>query len=132
MNKYLLIKLVCLLNLLLSILACTDQSLQTTNPVSYSRDIIPVINAYCIECHNEKGKGFSDSGLNMETYEALIKGTKHGPVINPGNSLSSTLVILIEGRADKSINMPHGTRKPLAPETIEMIKHWIDQGAKKN
>ena len=35
-----------------------------------------------------------------------MKGTKLGSVIVPGSSISSTLVILIEHKADPSINMP--------------------------
>jgi hypothetical protein len=41
------------------------------------------------------------------------------------------LAILIEHKADPSINMPHG-RQPLAENEIEVIKTWIDQGAQQN
>ena len=108
--------------------ACSD----STNKVSFSHDVFPILQSRCHECHLPGGQGFNTSGLSMVDYESLMKGTKFGPVIKPGDSLSSTLVVLVEGRADKSINMPHGDREPLTPNQISIIKSWIDQGAKKN
>lgn len=100
--------------------------------VSFKNDVYPILKSHCFECHLKGGQGFKASGLNMETYATLMKGTKFGPVIKPNDSLSSTLVILIEGRADPSIKMPHGKREPLTKEQIGTIRKWIDQGAKDN
>jgi hypothetical protein len=61
-----------------------------------------------------------------------MKGTKFGPVVQPGNSFESVLVMLVEGRADQSIKMPHQDEPPLAAEQIETLKLWIDQGANNN
>lgn len=99
--------------------------------VSYQADVLPILKENCMECHVEGGKGLKASGLSMESYDGLIKGTDLGPVIKPGDAISSTVVMLIEGRADPSIRMPHG-KKALPKEKIEVIKTWIDQGAKNN
>ncbi len=99
--------------------------------VSYNADVQPILKQYCIECHNEKGQGYAQSGLLMSSYASLMKGTKYGSVIIPGDSLSSALTMLIEGRADPSIKMPHG-RDPMPKEKIDVLKHWVDQGAKNN
>ena len=109
--------------------ACSQERTET---VSFSKDVLPILQSRCFECHTKGGAGQKASGLNMETYADLMKGTKFGPVIKPNDSLSSTLMILIEGRADPSINMPHGNRKPLTKEQIQTIGKWIDQGAKNN
>ncbi|WP_455199105.1 c-type cytochrome domain-containing protein [Kaarinaea lacus] len=100
--------------------------------VSYSSEIVPILQKYCMECHVPGGPGQQASGLDMSTYESLMKGTKFGPVIKPGDSLSSTLAILVEGRADPSIKMPHGNRQGLSAEEIKTLRAWIDQGAKNN
>lgn len=100
--------------------------------VSFANEIKPILGKHCLECHVEGGPGQVKSGLNMETYEGLMKGTRYGPVIDPGNSLSSTLIILVEGRADPSLAMPHGARDKLNATEIGIIKRWIDQGAKNN
>jgi hypothetical protein len=100
--------------------------------ISFTKDIQPILAKHCLECHQAGGAGETASGLNMASYQGLMKGTKFGPVIKPGDSLSSTLVILVEGRADPSIRMPHGDRPPLSQEEIGQIRQWIDQGAKEN
>jgi uncharacterized membrane protein len=99
--------------------------------ISFSGQIQPIIQSRCIECHTTGGQGFQASGLSMETYDSLMKGTKFGPVIKPGDPVSSTLMRLIEGKADPSIRMPHG-KKPLTDEQIDLFKEWISQGAKNN
>ena len=53
-------------------------------------------------------------------------------MIEPGNSVSSTVVLLIQGKADPSIAMPHGTKGSLSEAEIQTIVTWIDQGAKDN
>lgn len=108
---------------------CTQQSATVTG---FAADVAPIINENCLECHQPGGPGHEKSGLSVTSYANLMKGTRFGPVIKPGDSLSSTLVILIEGRADKSINMPHGDRKPLTKAQVQTVKNWINEGAKNN
>lgn len=100
--------------------------------ISYSKHIKPILAQRCLECHDAQGAGSIASGLQLSTYDKLIKGTKFGPIIKPGDSLSSTLMILVEGRADSTINMPHGDRPPLTSEQIKTLRQWINQGAKNN
>lgn len=99
--------------------------------VSYTAQIQPILSKNCLECHAAGKQGAEKSGLNMETYAQLMSGTRFGPVIVPGNSISSTLVRLIDQKADPTINMPH--EKGKIPENeIALIKAWIDEGAKNN
>ncbi|MBI3903954.1 MAG: hypothetical protein HY306_13595 [Nitrosomonadales bacterium] len=105
---------------------------KTPKEVSYKNDIRPLINDYCLSCHQPGGKGFEKSGLDMRTYQSLIKGTQYGPVIKPGDSISSTLIMLVEGRADPSIKMPYGINGSLSKDKIDLLKKWIDQGARNN
>ena len=106
--------------------ACSQKQL------SYNHDIRPILEQNCIECHKPGGTGYAASGLSMESYDSLMKGTHYGPVIKPGDALSSTLILLITGKADESIRMPHDHRKPLNSNEIEKFKLWITQGAKNN
>ena len=121
------IGIVCVLIGMMS--ACNKQEGPT---VSYSKDIEPIIAANCLECHANGGAGEVKSGLSMVTHADLMKGTKFGSIIKPGDSLSSTLVLLIEGKADPSIKMPHGDRPGLSKAEIKILRQWIDQGALNN
>jgi hypothetical protein len=53
-------------------------------------------------------------------------------MIIAGDSESSNMALLIEGRADPSISMPHGQQEPVSKADIATIRLWIDQGAKNN
>ena len=101
-------------------------------PVSYSRDVEPILAANCKSCHEQGGAGLEASGFSMATYDGLMKGTKFGPMVIPGDSEGSNLIVLMEGRADPSISMPHGSLDPVRKNDIETIRRWIDQGAKRN
>jgi len=101
-------------------------------PVSFSQDIRPILDKYCVECHLAGGQGYEASGFGMASYEDLMKGTRNGPMIIAGDSLGSNMLVLMEGRADPSIKMPHGKSVSATSEELDTIRRWIDQGAKNN
>lgn len=117
----------------LSLSACAALALCACGQreVSYKTDVAPIIGKHCVECHKPDGQGFEKSGQDMSSYDALMKGTKFGPTIKPKDSFTSPLVMMVEGRVDPSIRMPHG-RDPIPKDQIEIVKLWIDQGAKNN
>jgi len=100
--------------------------------ISFQTDVQPILNAKCIECHiPPQGKGYRETGLSMATYDDLMQGTCYGPVIVAGDSRHSILNMLVEGRADLWMDMPHG-RKPLGSEEIEILRLWVEHGAFNN
>lgn len=109
----------------LALAACTPSA------VSYTKDVQPILSKNCSECHAPGQKGFEASGLDTTNYQGLMKGGKFGPLVKPGDALSSALNMLVEGRAHASIRMPHG-REKLADKDIEILKVWVNEGAKSN
>lgn len=107
--------------------ACAQQAAQ----ISYSQDISPILRGWCVSCHQPGGQGYQASGFNVTTYEDLMKGTKFGPMVIPGQPDASSLVALIEGRTSPQISMPHG-QKPLPSCLRDEIWSWVFQGAKNN
>lgn len=99
--------------------------------VSFNLDVLPILQNHCVKCHNPEGPGYQASGLDLRSYKSLMGGTAHGKIIVPGNPLTSNLMVLIEGRADRSIRMPHN-EQPLIKQQIEIIRDWIKQGARDN
>lgn len=111
--------------------AVATPALAKEEPVSFSEDIQPILQVRCTVCHQPGGDGLEKSGLDMTSYEGLMKGTKHGPMITPGDPVTSNLVVLLDGKADKSLQMPHGKKK-LSTCDRDLIRKWIKQGAKNN
>lgn len=106
---------------------------ETKSPeVSYKKDVSPIIHDYCLSCHQPGGKGFEKSGLDMRTYSSLMKGTKYGSVIKPGDSFTSILIQVVDGRVHDSIKMPYGMAGGLSKDKISVLKKWVAQGAKDN
>jgi hypothetical protein len=107
-------------------------SAQGAVEVSYKNDVLPIIHDYCLNCHEPGGKGYEKSGLDMRTYQSLMKGTKFGTVIKPGDSFTSIFIQVIEGRVHSSIKMPYGMNGGLAKDKINVLKNWVTQGAPNN
>jgi hypothetical protein len=99
--------------------------------VSYKLDVQPILQSRCVECHQPGGQGYEASGLDLTSYKGLMKGTKHGPIVVPGEPFTSNLMVLVEGRADPKVRMPHDQR-PLLKQQIEILRLWVKQGAKDN
>lgn len=98
-------------------------------PVSFKDDVFPIIQLRCQKCHAPGEQGYETSGLDLTSYDGLMKGTKHGPVISPGNAFMSNLNVLIEGRAAANLRMPHDGRKLTRCE-IDIFRRWVNHGAK--
>ena len=124
-------RLSCLVLATLS-LAIAPGCAKKQREVSYKNDVAPILAANCASCHVAGQPGHAASGFDLEGYDSLMKGTRYGAVVIPGDPLTSALVMLIEGRADPSLKMPHGDAKPLTKDEIKTIRRWVKQGAKNN
>jgi uncharacterized membrane protein len=105
---------------------------ERTPTVSYQKDVVPVLDKHCKACHVPGQPGYVVSGFELGSYETLMKGTQFGPVVLPGDPLTSVLVMLIEGRVDPSLKMPHGGASTPTQDEILTIRRWVEQGAKNN
>jgi mono/diheme cytochrome c family protein len=99
--------------------------------VSYKLDVQPILQSRCVACHSSGGQGYEASGLDLTSYNGLMKGTKHGAIVVPGDPFTSNLIVLVEGRASPKVRMPHNQR-PLLKQQIEILRLWVKQGAKDN
>ena len=98
---------------------------------SFKENIFPIIQANCLPCHQAGGEGHEKSGLDLTTHEGLMKGTRHGPIVIPGDAFSSNLNVLLEGRADPKIKMPHDGKELTKWERM-LFRRWVNRGAKNN
>ena len=104
--------------------ACAQQA-----GMSFAEDIAPILKGWCVSCHQPGGEGYKESGLDLTSYEGLMKGTKFGPMVIPGQPDNSNLMVLIEGKA--KIRMPFG-HKALPSCLRNNMWSWIFQGANNN
>lgn len=93
--------------------------------VEYSRDIAPILRAYCSGCHDDSQR---EGKLSVETYAQLRQGGEdHGDPIRPGQSAESFLVKSLKGEVRPK--MPPKDEPQVPPSELETIQRWIGQGA---
>jgi hypothetical protein len=95
-------------------------------PVSFIKDVAPILVQNCIACHNPKK---SESKYVMTTFTQLAKGGQQGEgvTLEPGDADASLFVELI--RPGGEPRMPYKL-DPLPPEKIALIERWVKEGAK--
>lgn len=97
--------------------------------ISFSEDVLPLLKFKCGACHLAGGEGAEKSGFEVTSYELVMKGTKFGAMVVPGDADASSLMRLLDWRVSEDIRMPHG-KKQLSTCDRDLIRTWIFDGAK--
>ncbi len=94
--------------------------------VDYSADIKPLLNKKCISCHGGVKK---KSGFSLLFREEALDTTESGkPAIIPGDAEGSEMIRRLTMK-DPDERMPYH-EEPLPAEEIELLRRWINEGAK--
>lgn len=117
--------------LMIADVATPSARLCAAEPQSFSEDILPIFKGRCVSCHQSGGAGYEKSGLDLTTYEGVMKGTKFGAMVVPRDPESSNLMWLLDWRASPEVRMPH-SKKKLSICDRNAIRAWIREGAKDN
>ncbi|MBI5707249.1 MAG: DUF1553 domain-containing protein [Armatimonadetes bacterium] len=100
-------------------------SSQTQKQVTFS-DVEPILKAHCSGCHAGSG---ASAGLDLSTFESLMKGGASGKAIAPGKPGGSLLLKRLLGEGGMP-QMPMGM-PALSESQIATIRAWVQQGASK-
>jgi WD40 repeat protein len=106
------------------LIALTAIPLLHAQAPSYTRDVRPILDRNCTNCHQPASK---QSDLDLTTYAGFETGGKRGPAFVAG-SPDQSLVIQFVSAAIKP-SMPLG-QPVLAPEDVATLRDWITSGAR--
>jgi hypothetical protein len=95
-------------------------------PISFNREILPILANNCFACHGPDEKK-RETKFHFDTQEGMF--LKRG-VIEPGNSSESLLVEKITEPNLKDRMPPPDSGHALTDKQIELLRRWIDEGAK--
>lgn len=98
-------------------------------PVSFEKDVFPILDANCIACHNIAKK---EGALVLENVKALLKGGDSGPSVVAGKPDESYLYN-VAARKEESFMPPLPNKvgaKALTPQQVGILRQWILEGAK--
>jgi WD40 repeat protein len=106
--------------------ATTPKPDKKPTPVSFLKDVAPVLVQNCIACHNAKK---AEGKYAMTNFAQFAKGgaQAEGSNLEPGDPDASRFVELI--RPDGEPRMPYKL-DPLPPEKVALIERWVKEGAK--
>ncbi len=105
--------------------AVTLASFSQAAEVDFKRDVLPIFQEHCIDCH---GADLAESNLSLESPLAALKGGDSGEqVIVPGDSRRSYLLERVTA-ADADSRMPPDG-EPLSAEQLERLRAWVNDAA---
>ena len=93
--------------------------------VDFHRQVLPLLRKYCQGCHNAEDR---EGGLSLDSYRDLLAGGENGAVLAPGDSGRSRLYLVLVGKAEPA--MPPEGSDPPSKQELELLRRWIDQGAR--
>ena len=116
MNRFKKLKVFCGVAVL-GLSSCTHKSdLTNLRVVSFNKEVLPIFQTSCGQCHASKGKNFT-------TYDGIMKDVK------AGNANQSNIYTTITSSISR---MPPTSHDALNQDQRSLIYVWIQQGAKNN
>lgn len=101
-----------------------------TNEIHFRSEILPLLQANCLPCHNQTR---AKANLNLETPESMVKGGDTGTALIPGKP-SESLMLRTAAHQVEDLVMPPAENKAnarnLTPEELGLLSLWIGQGAR--
>ena len=107
-------------------LEATEEDAPPEPEISFRSDVLPIFQRHgCLSCHG------GTNNLFVGTVPQLLAGGLNGPAVTPGNANESLII------RKTSTTPPFGDRMPqggpyLPDSTTQVLRTWINQGAKDN
>ncbi|HVX61337.1 MAG TPA: DUF1549 domain-containing protein, partial [Pirellulales bacterium] len=87
----------------------------------FERDVLPILQAKCFECHSSQKK---KADLDLSSMAGVLKGSESGEILVKGKANKSLLYEMLHDGL-----MPPEGKTPLTAEEMETIARWINMGA---
>jgi mono/diheme cytochrome c family protein len=95
-------------------------------PVSFIKDVAPILKENCFACHDGKRK---KGKLDMTTFATFSKGGTKDEPFTPDKSKESVIIDMLTSTGPERMP-PKENGDALPPNKIKIIARWIEQGAK--
>lgn len=91
---------------------------------TYATAIEPLLRQHCVACHNPDT---TEGGLDLSTYEGLLRGGATGPALTAGAMASSRMYLMSSGSLEPA--MPPDPDERLSESQLQVLADWIQAGA---
>jgi hypothetical protein len=97
--------------------------------IDFNRDIRPILSDTCFQCHGpDKAKRKAD--LRLDTEEGVFADRGNHAALVPGEPAKSELFRRVTTEEETERMPPPRSGRRLTPRQIELLRRWIEQGAK--
>src|SRR5881392_1460970 len=118
---------VCALGLMA--LYAVDGATAAENPLSFNRDIRPILSSKCFACHGFDAKK-RQADLRLDTPDGATADHDGVRAIVPGDLAKSELWRRVTSTDEDEMMPPPMSNKKLTAGEKLLLKRWIEQGAK--
>lgn len=114
----------------LAIVGCGEQDQTSAETISYSLQVKPILSDRCFGCHGQD-EANRKADLQLHNAESAYKKFADGsqPIV-PGNADASIAYQRIISSDPDFVMPPKSTHTVVTPDEAEIIRQWINQGAK--
>jgi hypothetical protein len=113
------------MRVLLSLFVLAVPLAAADKPVDYTRDIRPILANSCLACHGPDEKA-RKAKLRLDVRDQAVK-----KAIVPGKAAESPLIERVTSKDPDEVMPPAHAKKPaVTAQQAELLKRWIDEGAK--
>ena len=112
----------------LALFAGRDTIAADPQPVSFGRDIRPILSDVCFKCHGPDEQQ-RVSEFRLDTRDGAFADLEDGRAIVPGNLEASLLVHRISSTDPATQMPPADSGRSLSKSQIDLLRRWVEQGA---
>lgn len=98
------------------------------HPVSFSRDVRPLLSDRCFQCHGPDQVS-RQADLRLDRVEDVLGERDGGRIVVPGNPAASEIIRRITSDDPDEVMPPADSGRTLSADEIALIRQWILQGA---
>ena len=103
--------------------AATPCGLTAAAPATYTADVLPILQAHCLRCHNEANYLNVGGGQNLADFPFLQNYARTGIL---------TRAVKWDNNTIEAVRMPRPTGTRLSDCDVARIESWIAAGANNN
>lgn len=104
-------------------------AIMTAGDVEFNRDVRPILAENCYTCHGGDAKEIKGK-RRLDTFEGATATQKEIQAIVPGNITESDLWLRVNSSDDDEVMPPKESHKSLTASQKDILKRWIEGGAK--
>lgn len=104
-------------------------AMKAAGDVEFNRDVRPILAENCYTCHGGDAKEIKGK-RRLDTFEGATATQKEIQAIVPGNITDSDLWLRVNSSYDDEVMPPKESHKSLTASQKDILKRWIEGGAK--